>query len=449
MGAKYSVLPSRVQNKVSEEPGRSIDVSYTLKAIEKYLQKDQCDALLNWSIFPLEETQTFAVPEQVMEFHCDPGNIFDVKFSRAVGCMLGLAIGDSWGHLFEFTPFADSSYFFKELTAFNLECWDKCSKYGNKFRLQPGQWTDDTSMALCMADSLLIHGKPDYVDMRARFVMWWSLGYNCGFRGDRVRRYKCSIGLGGNISESLVEFMTQHLKTEMTAAGTTITNGNGGLMRLAPIPIFYHDDLNTAVEVAALSSLTTHQGIEASECARVLSYIIVKAINYSKVYLEGDSTFAQKFFDSLDFEEIKPQIQTPAVQALVESRQQDGEFVPDEFNEVLEDRNWDWKTEAVVFSPTRIEQNSGYFGSYSLDAMKVALYSVYHSESLEDALLTVINLRGDADTTGAIAGQLAGALYGLQYMPKQCINEMFKWDNRGEIALRAMKLFRKETVSLG
>eukprot|EP00357_Protocruzia_adherens_P036720 CAMPEP_0115033786 /NCGR_PEP_ID=MMETSP0216-20121206/40166_1 /TAXON_ID=223996 /ORGANISM="Protocruzia adherens, Strain Boccale" /LENGTH=235 /DNA_ID=CAMNT_0002412353 /DNA_START=867 /DNA_END=1574 /DNA_ORIENTATION=- len=235
----------------------------------------------------------------------------------------------------------------------------------------------------------------------------------------------------------------------MTAAGTTITNGNGGLMRLAPIPIFYHDDLNTAVEVAALSSLTTHQGIEASECARVLSYIIVKAINYSKVYLEGDSTFAQKFFDSLDFEEIKPQIQTPAVQALVESRQQDGEFVPDEFNEVLEDRNWDWKTEAVVFSPTRIEQNSGYFGSYSLDAMKVALYSVYHSESLEDALLTVINLRGDADTTGAIAGQLAGALYGLQYMPKQCIYEMFKWDNRGEIALRAMKLFRKETVSLG
>merc|ERR1712151_939930 len=71
----------------------------------------------------------------------------------------------------------------------------------NKFHLERGQWTDDASMGLCMADSLILNRGFNGSDMRVRFWCWWNRGYNNAFRKDPERT--SSVGLGGNISQSL------------------------------------------------------------------------------------------------------------------------------------------------------------------------------------------------------------------------------------------------------
>ncbi len=112
--------------------------------------------------------------------------------------------------------------------------------------------------------------------------MWVSYGYNNGFRFDSSRAElggKSSIGLGGNIAMSLTEFRMNGFKGEATQAGNKNTSGNGGIMRLASIPIFYWDaDLALMVEEAARQSKTTHQGDEAADCAKILSFIVASAI---------------------------------------------------------------------------------------------------------------------------------------------------------------------------
>jgi hypothetical protein len=79
------------------------------------------------------------------------------------------------------------------------------------FRLQPGQWTDDTSMGLCLADSLLAHGYLNEYDLLLRFIAWAFGGYNNAFRND-IRRG--SVGLGGTIHASLNQFWLHgHVRT--------------------------------------------------------------------------------------------------------------------------------------------------------------------------------------------------------------------------------------------
>jgi len=117
--------------------------------------------------------------------------------NRAMGSMCGMAVGDALGHPFEFMPAQDSpknSYFDLETMSFIKE--------SNTFRLKRGQWTDDASMGLCMADSLILKKRFDGGDMRVRFWCWWNRGYNNAFRKDPTRSSSC--GLGGNISKSLM-----------------------------------------------------------------------------------------------------------------------------------------------------------------------------------------------------------------------------------------------------
>merc|ERR1719473_640963 len=101
----------------------------------------------------------------------------------------------------------------------------------NRFRLKPGQWTDDASMGLCMADSLLACRAYNGSDMRVRFHNWWFQGYNNAFRLDETRSE--SVGLGGNISQSL-KSLKPGVRPTPTFEKTGEDAGNGSLMRLAP-----------------------------------------------------------------------------------------------------------------------------------------------------------------------------------------------------------------------
>merc|ERR1719232_1799142 len=110
--------------------------------------------------------------------------------------MVGMGVGDFLGAPLEFLPATSAAgehRFDVSTMTYHAEL--------NKFGLKRGQWTDDSSMGLCMADSLITLQAYDGSDIRVRFWNWWNNGYNNAFRNEPGRTG--SVGLGGNISKSL------------------------------------------------------------------------------------------------------------------------------------------------------------------------------------------------------------------------------------------------------
>ena len=333
--------------------------------------------------------------------------------NRALGVMYGMVCGDAIGARVEFEPV---DYTNRSLNGMGEGC-------AGNFCLKPGQWTDDTSMGLCIADSLLVtHGNFDEHDCMHRFLAWWNCGYNNAFRLQEHSKH--SVGLGGNISLSLTEYIFEPSKK--TVAGDKNTSGNGSVMRNAAVPICFHDDCDKALEVARAQSLITHQGEEAAECCRLLTHVVLSAMKAT------DSDRVHRVLNGLG-----DSFKTPlaSVQALARSEMEDNN----------PDRDWRWKTEGTEYhySPSRTKKDPGYIGSYAMDATAMALHCVWSTDSFSSAILKAANMCGDADTVAAVTGQIAGAFYGVQQLPEEWITTVSKWDGY-EIGLRAYRLFHKK-----
>ena len=321
--------------------------------------------------------------------------------SGSLGSMLGMVIADSMGHRYEFLPVR-----YDKIT---LE--DMGKGYGGRFQLLPGQWTDDTSMGLCLADSLIVkNGEYDAHDLMHRFLCWWYYGYNNAFRFDNTR--SASVGLGGQISQSFYNYIFSPKK--LTSAGDKNSSGIGSIMRNAAVPILFHNNIEKGMEIAKLQSLLTHQGEEAAECCRLLTYIVVKILNRKEEKLNDIIGNMEKFETPLN-----------SVKCLSLSKEESDD----------PDRDWNWKKKDFKYSPTRSKNQPGYIGSYAMDGMAMALHVVYYTSSFKDAIIKVVNLCGDADSVGAIVGQIAGAYYGIENIPPEWIETVSKWDHY-EIPLR-------------
>ena len=214
---------------------------------------------------------------------------------RAVGALLGMACGDALGAPLEFMA-ARAHGRPPSLDGMGLLLPGASAR--NAFRLQPGQWTDDTAMGLCLGDSLLACGgavRP--VDLMLRFVAWWHAGYNNAFADDQQRRdrrdnaaaraqtlasqqgpflRRSSVGLGGTISASLSAF--ERDGEPLTRSGDSRASGNGSIMRLAPVAACFWRDERAAAAAARLQSRTTHGGDEAAECAALLATVMARGI---------------------------------------------------------------------------------------------------------------------------------------------------------------------------
>lgn len=334
--------------------------------------------------------------------------------SRALGTMYGMAVGDAIGARVEFEPV---DYGARTLTGMG-------TGRAGAFGLAPGQWTDDTAMGLCVADSLLAcGGVPDVHDMMHRFLAWWHCGYNTAFRFEKGARH--AVGLGGNIALALRAYVRE--PRGKTAAGDTRTSGNGSVMRNAAVAVCFHADIGAAEATAAAQSRTTHQGVEAAECCRLLAHICVRALHCP---LSGAAavravlgTLGDTFTSAV-----------PAVQALAcAQREAHGGA----------DRDWRWRRDDGApyrYSPTRARAQPGYVGSYAMDATAMALHCVWSTDSLAAAVLKAANLRGDADSVAAVTGQVAGAFYGIEGVPREWVAAVARWDGY-TIALRAYRLY--------
>jgi ADP-ribosyl-[dinitrogen reductase] hydrolase len=277
---------------------------------------------------------------------------------RFAGCLLGLAAGDAVGTTVEFKPRGS----FAPLTGM---------AGGGPFSLRPGEWTDDTSMALCLATSLVRTGRFDPVDQMERYCRWREDGYLSS-------NGRC-FDIGNTTSDALDRFG----RTGQPVAGSTDSwaAGNGSIMRLAPVPMFYHETPKLAVEYAAESSHTTHAADECVGACRLFAGILLRALA------------------GCDKEEIL------AAEA--------GTFVGAE------------KVVAIARGEYRTKGREAIRGSgYVVESLEAALWCFHHTGTFEEAILEAANLGDDADTTAAVCGQVAGAHYGADAIPADWLQKL-------------------------
>mmetsp|Transcript_11980 Transcript_11980/g.26497 ORF Transcript_11980/g.26497 Transcript_11980/m.26497 type:complete len:452 (+) Transcript_11980:20-1375(+) len=367
-----------------------------------------------------------------------------LEVDRAMGCMVGMAVADAVGHMWEFQPVVDQP--FESDKGFNLEEF-KCVNKSNAFGLKMGQWTDDCSMGLCVADSLLFRRSFDGSDMRLRFWHWWNCGMNNAFRKDPSR--SGSVGLGGNISQSIYSIKSG-IKYEPNVSPpprypeTNADAGNGSLMRNAALPIFGLGNEEMAMEMAREQSYTTHPGPIAAEACALHTFLCIRAM---KTELTDPKAFMDEVA-ALYLEKLATWQKTAPDAAHEWAYDVLTRLLKSEEPDSSTERCWNWRDSNLDIKRTLVNRgsryngypvSSGYFGSYSMDGLALALHSFYHTASFDTCVVRCVNFLGDSDSHGAICAQLAGSFYGHGAIHPKFKGWIKEWDD-DEIAMRAVLL---------
>jgi len=278
--------------------------------------------------------------------------------SRYQGALVGLAVGDAVGTTLEFKRPGS----FEPIT-------DMVG--GGPFNLEPGQWTDDTSMALCLAKSLIECEGFDAHDQMNRYIRWYKEGY------------LSSNGQCFDIGNTVFDALDLFLETgdPLSGSASPDTAGNGSLMRLAPVPLYYAEDPIQAITFCAKSSQATHGAKACVDACRYYGGLIIGALQ----------------------DKTKEEILADSFSPIAELWQSDS--LCEEISEIA-------KGSFKDKSPPDI-QGSGYV----VKSLEAALWAFYQSNDFKQGCLMAANLGDDADTTAAIYGQIAGAFYGIDGIP--------------------------------
>jgi len=394
--------------------------------LRKY--EDQTDELVEYDFVPANDPDRQVVKEKIEKLSFE-----NLKESKAFACFVASAVGDALGAHLEGQPVDYTRDIIKDFKS--LE-----DIKHNKARPPSGLYTDDTSLALCVADSILKYGfKFNGVDLRHRFMLWWFKGYNNGRAKDPKDRK--SFGIGSTTMNSFFAFGKRQMEfVPMVYKYIDENNANGSIMRIAPVPIAFHDNLEQALDYAEKQSRTTHNGTEASEVCKLVTFLIIK-------FFECETT--EQCREILNELPELYRSENDAVQALVRSQQETdySTYEGSKHDQGLEDRNWNWKADEYRYSPYRMERQKDYTGIYCMDCVAMSLHILYHTKSLKEALLRAVNLGGDCDSVGAVTGALAGAMYGFDEFLRDCYEHVKNWDEM-KVAIRAYKLFHKKAISV-
>ena len=271
--------------------------------------------------------------------------------SRFQGCLVGLGVGDSLGAPVEGMSRAEIKRKYGQVTEMLGGGW-----HG----LQPGGYTDDTAMMLCIARSIVEKGRFDPEDVAARFLHWFDAG---------------PIGIGRTTWIALSEMKRGASWIEAGRIAHQrlggLSAGNGSIMRCAPIGLLDFNDYERLVRDSIESSIITHWDPQACWGAVAVNLAIAEILRGKR----GDLLST-----------LKGKIEQPEVRKAVDevSRLKIGDLEP---------------------------------SAYVLDTLQAALWCFLTTSSFENALVAAVNLGGDTDTVGAVCGALAGASYGLEAIP--------------------------------
>lgn len=269
---------------------------------------------------------------------------------RAAGCLVGLACGDAVGTTLEFKRRGTFEPI-EDMTG------------GGPFGLRPGQWTDDTSMALCLAQSLLELQDFDADDQMSRYCDWY-------YKGTFSSTGVC-FDIGSTVRSALLNFEISG--NPFSGSTDPHSAGNGAIMRLAPIPVFYLSVPERAIHYADLSTRTTHGAAECVDASRYFCALLMRAM------LSDDKAAVASTAFQPEQKKIK--------------QLHEGAFLRKHYEELT---------------------GSGYV----VESLEVALWCFYHGADFRESVLLAANIGNDADTTAAVCGQICGAYYGLEGIPR-------------------------------
>lgn len=291
---------------------------------------------------------------------------------RYRGALLGLAVGDALGTTLEFCP--------RDYYPTHTEMLG-----GGAFDVAPGEWTDDTAMALCLAASLIECRDFDHRDQLQRYHHWWKEGYmSCQGR---------CIDIGNTTLTALMRYLAD-MDYMFAETRDDRFSGNGGIMRLAPA-VMAANSMNMALDFAVESSLTTHASPDCFDAAALMGSVLWRL-------LQGEAlTDVLSSLDPVSEKGI-------GIQRII-----GGDFR----------------------SMSRHHVSSS---GYVIDTLEAALWCCWQANSLEEALILAANLGDDADTVAAVTGQLAGAAWGEESIPKRWL-EPLAWCE--EIRAKADNLY--------
>jgi ADP-ribosylglycohydrolase len=292
---------------------------------------------------------------------------------RQRGILLGLAVGDALGAAVEFR----SPGTFPDVTGY---------RGGGPHGLAPGEWTDDTSMALALADSIANVGW-DLNDQARRYIAWWQ-------KGEYSVNGRC-FDIGTTTRSALSRFKkTGDART--SGDESEWASGNGSIMRLAPVPIGYAslfpDDLEELARYFVESSLTTHASPQCLSSCTYLGLVLCGLIHG----IDRQEVLASDW---------EPSLQLKQIHALHP------------------------EVDAVAAGSFRLKKPPQIVGSgYVVKSLEAALWAFHDAKDFREAVLRAVNLGDDADTTGAICGQLSGAYWGESGIPKEWLEGLARRD---------------------
>ncbi|MBA8867727.1 ADP-ribosylarginine hydrolase Tri1 [Pantoea agglomerans] len=303
--------------------------------------------------------------------------ISDVEaLDKAKGLLMGLAVGDAVGTTLEFQA-RDSSHIYDMVG-------------GGPFNLKAGEWTDDTSMALCLAETYIEKNCCDMDFFREKLISWYKTGHNS------------SNGVCfdiGNTTRYALEQVIKH-GPDWLGNNSPETAGNAALIRHAPVAIFRRKSFIDGWRDASIQSMSTHCAPESIDCCQYINAILHYLLN----------GFGKN-------EAFSPHKIPFLVRVLIINA---GEYKEKHRDQI---------------------RSSGYV----IDTLEAALWAVWYTDNFKDAILLAANLADDADSVAATAGQLAGALYGLSGIPAEWVDKIVDKDRILSMAEELFHLAPEET----
>ncbi|MGQ9533357.1 MAG: ADP-ribosylglycohydrolase family protein [Desulfotomaculales bacterium] len=306
---------------------------------------------------------------------------------RILGGLFGVAVGDALGVPVEFVS----------RERLRKKPVQGMTGYGTHNQ-PPGTWSDDTSLTLCLAESLVEAGY-DLEDVGRRFVRWYREGY--------WTPYGRVFDIGGTTRQAILR-LEAGVEPGLAGPRDEMSNGNGSLMRILPAALYFADSEESAMRAAVCQTSCLTHGHPRSQLACFLYSLLVKEL------LAGS---------------------TPRI-ACAKVRERAHEACA---NTVLAGELAHFKRLLNGSLPGLPEKEIRSDG-YVVSTLEAAVWCLLNYTTFADTVLAAVNLGGDSDTTGAVAGGLAGVCYGYRSIPDSWLQQLARFGDILALAERFASL---------
>ena len=323
--------------------------------------------------------------------------------------MIGHAVGDALGVPFEFN------------TRDELEenpVKEMCG-YG-PFPMPAGSWSDDTSMALCTLESLT-KGFVDYDDIMLNFGRWYYK--------DEFTPTGEMFDAGNTCTYAIDNYFVHKKPTNLCGLRNASANGNGSLMRIHPMALYLYQredlTLDEKLSIIHYTSALTHAHERSKTACGIYAFVLWSILDEKDKFrgVRRGLSKARKYYRNKS-EELA---------------------VFDNLFRRIGLIDWHYE-DPDTFKPASGEDIKS--GGYVVDTIEAAMFCLLKSNSYKDCVLKAVNLGDDTDTVAAVAGGLAGALYGYESIPQEWRDTLIKRDYIEELCAKASACWEKHKHQL-